>query len=141
MTPYAKATDQYLVQRVMGASPLQLIILLLEGGQRFLGQAAQALQRQDYALKARKTNTVLSIIDELNQRLDHEHGGELAANLAAIYTWWTQEILTASSTKNPAQMERVIAQMGELRQAWEQLERQGSGDPSIPGFQLQDMVG
>ena len=141
MTPYAKASDQYLVQRVMGASPLQLVILLLEGGQRFLGQAAQALQRQDFALKARKTNTVLSIIDELTQRLDHEHGGELATNLAAIYAWWGQEILAASSAKNPAQMERVISQMGELRQAWEQVERQGSGDPSNPGFQLQDMVG
>ena len=29
MTPYAKASDQYLTQRVIGASPEQLMALLL----------------------------------------------------------------------------------------------------------------
>jgi flagellar protein FliS len=141
MTPYAKANDQYLAQQVMGASPLRMVVLLLEGGQKFLGHAVQALNQRDYALKARKTNTVLAIIDELAQRLDFERGGDLARNLDRIYDWWTREVLQASADKDGGRLERVARQMGELRQAWEQLERQGAGSAEMPELQIRDMVG
>ncbi len=141
MTPYAKASDQYLVQRVMGASPLQLVILLLEGSQRFLTQAMQALERKDYAAKAAATNRVLAILDELTSRLDAEAGGELAQNLLGLHAWWTHEIVEASIAKDPARLGRIQRQMGELRQAWEQLDRQGAAPHEAGAFQIRDMVG
>lgn len=141
MTPYAKASDQYLVQRVMGASPLQLVILLLEGGQRFLAQAMQALERKDYAAKANHTNRVLAILDELTSRLDPETGGELAQNLLGLHAWWSREIVEASMSKDGARLSRIHRQMGELRQAWEQLDRQGAGGHEPAEFQIRDMVG
>jgi flagellar protein FliS len=141
MQAYHPSSDQYLAQRINAASPQQLVALLLEGGQRFLAQARQAMGRKDFAAKARSINRTLAIVEELVLRLDQEQGGELALNLARLYDWWSREILAASATKDEARLDRISRQMGELRQAWEQLERQGSGDPSIPGLQLQDMVG
>jgi flagellar secretion chaperone FliS len=123
MQPYAKASDQYLVQRILGASPQQVVAMLLEGGQRFLAQAVQAFERHDIAAKAHATNRVLAIVEELTLRLNHDEGGELVDNLVRIYDWWTREILTASATKDPARLDRISRQMGELRQAWEQLDQ------------------
>ncbi len=141
MQPYAKASGQYLAQRVLGASPQQLMALLLEGGQRFLAQAAQAIGRRDIAAKAQFANKALAVVEELTLRLNHEEGGELVGNLVRIHDWWTREILAASAAKDPARLDRVGRQMGELRQAWEQAELKRTGAQDGPALQVRDLVG
>lgn len=141
MTPYAKASDQYLTQRVMGASPEQLVALLLEGGQRFLTQAAQALARKDYAAKGHALNRVTAIIEELAVRLNHEGGGELVENLVRLYDWWGREVVEAGAQLDAARLERVSRQMGEMRQTWEQAYQKRAATPSESGFQAGNLVG
>jgi flagellar protein FliS len=141
MNPYAKASNQYLAQRVLGASPQQLMAILLEAGQRFLTQAAQALGRRDIAAKAHATNKALAIVEELTVRLNHEDGGDLVDNLVKVHEWWTREILVGSASKDSARLERVGRQMGELRQAWEQLDQKGTAMMDSAAFQVRDMVG
>ncbi len=142
MQAYHPSSDQYLAQRINAASPQQLVALLLEGAQRFLAQARQAMGRKDFAAKARSVNRTLAIVEELVLRLDQEEGGELAANLARLYDWWSREILAASATKDEGRLDRISRQMGEMRQTWEQLDQQQRGSATVPtGSQLQDMVG
>ena len=141
MTPYAKANDQYLVQRVMGASPEQLVALLLEGAQRFLTQAVQAIGRKDYAAKGQSLNKVSAILEELEVRLDLEQGGELAQNLFRVYDWWSHEVMEASASLDPSRLERVSAQMGDMRQSWEQSFQKRIGAAASSGFQVGTLVG
>lgn len=141
MQPYSKASNQYLTQRVLGASPEELVALLLEGGQRFLTQAAQATERRDISSRAQHINRVSAIIEELVVRLNHEDGGELVGNLVRVYDWWTHEIFEASASHDAARMARVGRQMGELRQAWEQLHQKGTGLSEAPVFQARNLVG
>lgn len=141
MTPYAKASDQYLTQRVMGASPEQLVALLLEGAQRFLAQATQALSRKDYATKGKALNRVSAIVEELSIRLDHEGGSDLAVNLLRLYDWWGREIVAAGAQLDVSRLERVSLQMGEMRQAWEQAYQARVGVAGKAGFQVGGMVG
>lgn len=141
MTPYAKASDQYLTQRVIGASPEQLVALLLEGAQRFLAQAVQALGRKDYAVKGVALNRTSAIVEELTVRLDLEGGGELAENLMRLYDWWGREIVEASAHLDAARLERVSRQMGEMRQTWEQAHQKRAGSPSSAAFQAGNLVG
>ncbi len=122
MLPYAKPNDQYLAQKVLGASPEGLVALLLEGGQRFLAQAAQAIQRKDVAERARLVGRVLAILDELMTRLNHEEGGEVVTNLVRLYDWWGFETVQASTANDASRIERVIRQMGDLRETWEELD-------------------
>ena len=140
MTPYAKASDQYLVQRVMGASPEQLMAILLEGAQRFLGQAVQAMERRDFPAKAHGLNKASAIVDELVLRLDLEQGGELAQNLLRLYDWWAREIVDAGAKLEADRIERISRQMGDLRQSWEQYhaKRQATSAGQSP---VADMVG
>lgn len=141
MNPYAKASDQYLAQRVMGASPEQLMALLLEGAQRFLLQASQALSRRDFAAKGQALNRVTAIVEELAVRLDHEGGGELAGNLVRLYDWWGREIIDAGAKLDGARLERVSRQMGEMKQTWEQAHQKRMGGSRESGFQAGNLVG
>lgn len=136
MNAYAKATDQYLVQRVMSASPEQLVAMLLEGGQRFLGLAIQDQERNDLPARANHLGRVLAIIDELIARLNHEDGGEVVVNLIRIYDWWSRELLEGSQKKDAGRLEAVKRQMGEMRETWEQLHqnRAAQGKAEAPAL-------
>jgi flagellar protein FliS len=143
MNTYAKANDQYLTQRVIGASPEQLMAILLEGAQRFLAQAEQALAKRDFAAKAKAINRVTAIIEELTLRLNHEEGGELVGNLTRVYDWWGREIIAAGADLDSGRLERVSRQMADLRLAWEQSfqKRSMAGAIAAHGISAGDMVG
>lgn len=118
------AADQYLVQRIQGASPELLAAMLLEGAQKFLNQAAAAIRNRDIPGKARSINRVSAIIEELTVWLDFEQGGEVANNLARVYDWWLHELFEASQANRVDRLEHLLGQMGEIRNAWEDLHRQ-----------------
>lgn len=118
MTPLDRSKDLYLSQKVLGATSEELVVLALEGCQRFMIQAQTAIARKDYGEKARLLNKVLCLVDELTVLLDREKGGALAENLGRIYGWWQEEILRISIELDAPAIDRIVAQMGELRQAW-----------------------
>lgn len=121
MNAYAKSADAYLTQRVMGASPEQQAALIMEAGQRHLGKAIQALNRKDISGAASSLTRVLDAITEATLRLNYEDGGELVENLEKLYDWWTRELVVAGHLKDAGRLGAVAEQMGDIRQAWEQL--------------------
>lgn len=127
-----KATDQYLVQRIQGASPEMLVAMLLEGAQKFINQALTAMEQRDLPTKARFVNRVSAIIEELTVWLNMEGGGELAINLARIYEWWTNELFDASQKGEPERLIRIRDQMGEIRSSWEELDRRNRKETTAP---------
>ena len=118
-----KATDQYLLQRIQGASPEQMAAILLEGGQRFINQTLEALRQKNLAEQARCTNRTADIILELKERLNHEDGGQVVENLVRIYDWWVDEVFNGAQRNEPQRLQRVSTQMGELKETWEELHR------------------
>lgn len=141
-TPYSNASDQYLLQKITGASREQLAALLLEGAQRFVGQAIAAMGRRDIPTKARMVNKASAIVEELAVWLDHENGGELAGNLARLYDWWLSELFEASQSNEPERLDRIQRQMADLRESWEQahLQQNASGAPRM-GLGSEGFVG
>ena len=140
MNAYAKSADSYLVQRIMGAGPEQQAALLMEAGQRFIGKAIKAMDTKDHTETSRCLRRVTDIINECFTRLNHEDGGELVENLLRIYDWWTREILEASGTRETNRLTAVSLQMGEIRQAWEQLAEKQAKTLQASGFQLGNRV-
>lgn len=128
------ASNKYLVQKINGASLEQLVVLLLEGGQRFLAQAIIAMERKDIPTKARLVNRVSAIIEELSVWVDQEQGGELAINLTRIYEWWLNELFEGSQRNQVDRLNRVQRQMGEMRTTWEELDqrRRPAGNSATP---------
>jgi flagellar protein FliS len=140
MNTYAQSADQYLAQRVLGASPEQQAALLMEAGQLFLGKAIRAMEQKDYSLLARHLGQVAKIVNEAVLRLNMEDGGELVQNLLKIYTWWNAELFEAGSTKDPARLRMVSHHMGQIRQAWEQLHEKNIKSAATSGFELRAQV-
>lgn len=127
-----KAADQYLVQRIQGASPEQLVAMLLEGGQRFLNLALQAMKTRDLPNQARYVNRVADIIIGLKERLNHDDGGELVENLIRIYDWWMDELFDAAMKNQPERLQVISSQMGEMRATWEELHQRKAGNAQPP---------
>lgn len=140
MNPYAQSADTYLVQRVMSASPEQQAALLMEGAQRFLGKAIQAIEKKEHVEMGRCLSRATEIITESMLRLNYEDGGELVENLTKIYDWWTREIFEASNAKDTARLTMVSTHMGEIRQAWEQLHEKQVKSNSASNPQVGDQV-
>lgn len=133
--------DRYLIQKINGASPEQLAVMLLEGAQKFLTQAMAAMSQRDIPTKARLVNRVSAIIEELTVRLDHESGGELAVNLARLYEWWLNELFEGSQHNQPERLQRVHRQMGEIRLTWQELDQKRAPTPENHTLRTEGLVG
>ena len=107
--------------------PEHVVVLLLEGGQRFLAKADEAIRRQDPQARDFHLRKVLAILEELNRRLDPVRGGELVINLSRIYDWWGREISEAGATDAGDRLKLIAAQMGEIRRSWEHVLFKGEG--------------
>ena len=140
MNAYARSADTYLTQRILGADAEQQAALIMEAGQLHLGKAIQALSRNDMAAASRSFIRVSEVILEATVRLDLEGENEVAQNLKRLYEWWTQEIMSASGTRDTARLMAVAQGMGEIRQAWEQLHNSKAGATPLPGMQFGSQV-
>ncbi len=114
--------------------PEHTVVLLLEGAQRFLAKAEEAIGSQDSIQLGLFLRKIKAILKELHRRLNHEQGGELVDNLVRLYGWWEQEITAAMEQRDAARLRAVRAQMGDIRQAWEHVLFQGEGMSETPGL-------
>lgn len=114
------------------AIPEHLVILLLEGGQRFLAKAEESIRRHEPIARDRQVKKVLAILQELHRGLNHEGGGDLAASLARTYDWWIQEIQDAAAQDDGHRLRIVASQMGDIRKTWEHVLFRGEGMSEAP---------
>jgi len=112
--------NQYQQNHIATASPEQILIMLYDGALRFLGQAASGIEAGDRELRTRYINKSIAILSELSATLDHEIGGDISANLAALYDYMIRELMSANAS-NDIQPLRVVEKMlAELRETWMQ---------------------
>jgi len=112
--------NQYQQNHIATASPEQILIMLYDGALRFLGQAASGIEAGDRELRTRYINKSIAILSELSATLDHEIGGDISANLAALYDYMIRELMSANAN-NDIQPLRVVEKMlAELRETWMQ---------------------
>lgn len=119
--PGKSAADHYLLHRIQGASPEQLVSMLLEGGQRFINLTLKAMKQHDLKGQANYVNRTSDIIVGLKERLNHEDGGEVVENLDRIYDWWMNELFAGAHNHQPERLQHIFNQMGEFKGTWEKL--------------------
>lgn len=122
------AIDEYtrlaLRTDVETASPHRLILLLLDGALDKLRASRAALARGNIAAKGSNITWAMSIIDGLRASLNHERGGQLAANLDALYDYMTRTLLAANLHNDDAKLAEVEKLLGEIRAGWKGIEPQ-----------------
>ena len=103
---------------VAAADPHRLIVMLMDGALDRIRTARGCIERKDIAEKAKLLNRAVSIIGELRASLDAKAGGQIAANLDALYDYMCRRLLKANSDSNVAILDEVSKLLHELRGAW-----------------------
>jgi flagellar protein FliS len=121
---YNKGAQAYRQNAVMGASPVQLVIMLYDGAIRFMQEGKAAMLNKDYETKNFKLQRAQKIVMELISTLDLRNGGEIATNLMSLYTFVVNELVEGNLYDKPENIDNAMKTMGELRDSWVELEKQ-----------------
>jgi flagellar protein FliS len=130
MTPH-KYARTYQTQSILTASPGQLVLMMYDGCLRFLAEARAGFDLPEGTPKRIETiNNALrraqSVIAELRCRLDHEAGGEVAANLDRLYDYYNRQLFLANIKKDETPVIEIEGLIRILRDAWSEMLRSGN---------------
>jgi flagellar secretion chaperone FliS len=121
---YDRYLHEYQKGAVNGASPLQLVVMLYDGALRFMEAGKHAMIQKDIDKQNLNLQKAQRILTELTTCLDMEQGGEVAANLLALYTFATNKLIEANIADDPNGIDVCIEIMSGLRQSWVTIEAQ-----------------
>jgi flagellar secretion chaperone FliS len=120
MTANAYASEGYRENAVLTAPPERLVVMLYDGANRFLIQAAAAMRADAHATSNAKLQRAEAIIDELTNTLDMDQG-EVAERLQSIYLFCRRLLMEARVERDARKVDQVGDLLGELREAWAQI--------------------
>lgn len=120
-TPSSRGAQAYYQTHVQSRSPLELVVMLYDGAIRFLTEAHDAMVAKDLAAKGRALSRGLAIINELQNNLNFEQGGELAERLDALYTYMLGRLVDANIKGDPAGIQECLRLLDNLRGAWAEI--------------------
>lgn len=103
----------------------QLVSLLLEGLLQTVATARGALARGDVPTKCRSITKAVRILEEgLMTSLDQEAGGEIAANLNAVYDYSVRRLIQANARNDDAMLQEVYRLIEPIFQAWKEVKKE-----------------
>jgi len=107
---------------VEGASPHVLIKMLFDGLVQSLNAARGAMARGDIPEKGRQIGMAVRILGEgLQGGLDPVKGGELAANLGALYDYCMTRLTQANLRGDVSGVEEVLRLITPVADGWNQI--------------------
>ncbi len=110
--------DGYLEQKIMGAKPEELTLMLYDGILKFLKQGKLYIEQKDMA----RTNVALiraqDIIDELNITLNMDY--DVSQNLRELYIFMNSRLVEANIKKDQGIIDDVLELATEMRDTWKE---------------------
>ena len=105
---------------VVAASPHKLIVMLFDGAITAVRKASDQMAAGDVPGKGTSISKAMTIIDSgLRSSLNKEAGGEIAANLDALYEYMGQTLLQANLQNKRELLAEVQGLLQDLRSSWE----------------------
>lgn len=110
--------NQYLADKVATATPAQLTGMLFDGAVGALRGAIRLQEAGDWQVALPRSLKAQRIVLELRESLDHEGGGDLAANLWQLYTWCHSCLVRANSERDVTATKDALAVLEPIAGAW-----------------------
>ena len=104
-------------------SPLELVVMLYDGALARLSEAGAAADAGDVRARGTAVTKALAIIGSLQETLNVDAGGPVAAELDRLYTYSSERLLDVTLTQDPSGIREVHGLLAPLRDAWEQIAR------------------
>lgn len=121
---YGSNSARYLENEVMSRPREWLVPLLYEHIVSNLRRAQVHIESGDIEGKARSLSKANEILLELAGTLDMDRGGEIASRLSSLYSFYVAEIQGIGRSLDAVRLERLIAMIAELHDAWVQAAEQ-----------------
>lgn len=118
--PGARQYHQITVQsKVAEANPHQLISMLFEGLLNKLATAKGHVDRDDFEGKAEAIGSAVSILGALQDSLNMEKGGEIAANLDGLYHYISKRLFSAAKDNDSQILDEASRLIHTLKEGWD----------------------
>ena len=86
-----------------------------------VASAKGAIARQEQNRKGELLGSAIAIVDSLRASLDYQQGGEIAANLGALYDYIERRLLDANIGDDQAPLDEVAGLLKELKAGWDSI--------------------
>jgi flagellar secretion chaperone FliS len=122
-------TQRYQETSVNTASGEQLVVMLYEGAIKSLRTAVADIEAKNIEGKRQAVDKALGIVQHLQDTLDRERGGHIAADLDRLYTYIISRILDGSAKLEVAPIQEAVKLLTPLLSAWEEVARKKHETP------------
>jgi flagellar secretion chaperone FliS len=119
------ALNQYQQVQITTADRGQLLVLIYDGGLKFLARAEKSLEEGDLGGFSHHLGRAQAIIAELLHTLDHKNGGEIATNLERLYRFMLEHLIEANLEKSPRHVADVRRILSIVAGAYREIVAQG----------------
>lgn len=106
------------------SNPLKIVLMLYDGAISSLNKAIEHTEAGDIMQKNLCANNAREIVEELNQSLDLEEGGDMALNLRRLYFFMSRRIMKANWDNDSQGFSEVIELLTQLQGAWQDVQAQ-----------------
>jgi flagellar protein FliS len=125
-----RGVDAYRRTVATSSSPLELVVRLYDGAIAFMLEARDGIARKDVHARTRAVSRALAIIAELQNTLNVQEGGELAAELDRLYTYMSTRLLDVTARADDDAAAEVQKLLSTLREGWSQIATQSARTPA-----------
>jgi len=119
------------LETMMDAEPARLVVMLYDEAISALRTASMAATAGDIETRCNGVTAASEIVGYLYLTLDPELGGEIAANLGALYAHILSQLPRVNMHNDAETAEHVIAILEPLRDSWNEL----ANSISVGGFE------
>lgn len=101
------------------ASPVQLVLVLMDGLLDELARARGHVQARRFEQKAQSLEKCVAIINGLSSALDMDAGGEVVQNLARLYDYCAERLFRAGVELDVGIIDEVVRLITQIRSGWQ----------------------
>ena len=118
LSQYGKIKDD---TQTMYASPHQLMLMLFDGAIEAMSFTIGAIEQNNLAIRSKQSTRSITIINGMRECLDMKVGGELAANLYALYQYMAKELFRANFNNDADTIQNIQTMLKDIRGSWEKI--------------------
>ncbi|GHD63355.1 MULTISPECIES: flagellar export chaperone FliS [Jeongeupia] len=105
------------------ASPVQLVLVLMDGLLEEVARVRAHIEHKRYEQKGLGINKCIGLLNGLSSALDLDAGGEVVTNLARLYDYCALRLNEAGLRLETAMVDEVAGLLSTLREGWQGVQR------------------
>lgn len=113
-----KASNEYLRNAVLTASPEQLQLMLYDGAIRFTRQGIEGINKRDWEQAFNGLSRAQKIVLEMINSLNHDVDRELCNRMAGLYNFVYRKLIEAGTQRDDAVAGEALEILEYQRETW-----------------------